>query len=408
MRARCCCAAGAPLEGIDVMRGPPADGTARPRPVLGAGAARAGARHHRCARRRRPRPGRAPHPRRRHSAARRRPAVSTRIGLAPGEGDEHPWRWYVPGDPNVSRPRPGLARRMSVRPCRQATRVACPDDRESVDQLDPRRRARRRHHRGRARASGCESGPPAAGEARHRPDRVRHPPRLRGRAAQAAPVPGPRPHRRAHHRRLHRPGRRPVGPLGDPARASPRRRSTRHAETYVEQVGRILDSPEPLEVRRNSEWLGDHGHRGRAAPQRRARPSPACSSATTSPSATPAASPISLMEFLYPLLQGWDSVMVEADVELGGTDQLFNILMGRHAPGAGGPGAPGRAHDAAARRASTASRRCRSRSATTSASPRRRPSSSASSCRSPTSCMPAYFPLTTGWHPDRVDEVVGD
>jgi tyrosyl-tRNA synthetase len=39
--------------------------------------------------------------------------------------------------------------------------------------------------------------------------------------------------------------------------------------------------------------------------------------------------PISLTEFLYPLLQGWDSVMVHADVELGGTDQLFNNLMGR-------------------------------------------------------------------------------
>ena len=51
--------------------------------------------------------------------------------------------------------------------------------------------------------------------------------------------------------------------------------------------------------------------------------------------------PISVMEFLYPLLQGWDSVMVQADVELGGTDQLFNNLDGPPAPGAGGPGAAG-------------------------------------------------------------------
>ena len=43
-----------------------------------------------------------------------------------------------------------------------------------------------------------------------------------------------------------------------------------------------------------------------------------------------AASPISLMEFLYPLLQATDSVEVRADVELGGTDQLFNLIMGRH------------------------------------------------------------------------------
>ena len=59
-------------------------------------------------------------------------------------------------------------------------------------------------------------------------------------------------------------------------------------------------------------------------------PSPGCSSGTTSPSATQSGVPISLMEFLYPLLQGWDSVMIEADVELGGTDQLFNLLSGRH------------------------------------------------------------------------------
>ena len=42
-----------------------------------------------------------------------------------------------------------------------------------------------------------------------------------------------------------------------------------------------------------------------------------------------AGEPISVTEFLYPLFQGWDSVMVEADVELGGTDQLFNLLVGR-------------------------------------------------------------------------------
>ena len=56
-----------------------------------------------------------------------------------------------------------------------------------------------------------------------------------------------------------------------------------------------------------------------------------------------------VMEFLYPLLQGYDSVAVEADVELGGTDQMFNLLMGRELQRAVGPGAAGRAHDAAAR-----------------------------------------------------------
>jgi tyrosyl-tRNA synthetase len=40
--------------------------------------------------------------------------------------------------------------------------------------------------------------------------------------------------------------------------------------------------------------------------------------------------PVGIHEFLYPLMQGWDSVQVQADVELGGTDQLFNLLVGRH------------------------------------------------------------------------------
>ena len=57
--------------------------------------------------------------------------------------------------------------------------------------------------------------------------------------------------------------------------------------------------------------------------------SPACSSATTSRSGWPPDEPISALELLYPLLQGYDSVAVEADVELGGTDQKFNLLFGR-------------------------------------------------------------------------------
>ncbi len=56
---------------------------------------------------------------------------------------------------------------------------------------------------------------------------------------------------------------------------------------------------------------------------------PACSSATTSRSGSQANAPIAALELLYPLLQGYDSVAVEADVELGGTDQKFNLLFGR-------------------------------------------------------------------------------
>ncbi len=80
--------------------------------------------------------------------------------------------------------------------------------------------------------------------------------------------------------------------------------------------------------------------------------------------------PISIHEFLYPLAQGYDSVAMRADVELGGTDQKFNLLVGRTLQEAYGQEPPGGDDHAAARRDSTASTRCRSRSATTSASPR--------------------------------------
>ena len=105
-------------------------------------------------------------------------------------------------------------------------------------------------------------------------------------------------------------------------RATPRPTSSRS--------GAILDfSPDRLEVRRNSDVARRRWTWRTCCASPRAPPWPACSSATTSPSATRGGAPISLTEFLYPLLQGWDSVEVRADVELGGTDQLFNNLMGR-------------------------------------------------------------------------------
>jgi tyrosyl-tRNA synthetase len=100
-----------------------------------------------------------------------------------------------------------------------------------------------------------------------------------------------------------------------------------NARTYLDQAGRVLDM-DRAEVRRNSEWLAgltfadvtrlaehltvarllerdDFAERHRAG------------------------KPISLVEFLYPLMQGYDSVAVRADVEMGGTDQTFNLLAGR-------------------------------------------------------------------------------
>ena len=103
-----------------------------------------------------------------------------------------------------------------------------------------------------------------------------------------------------------------------------------NAMTYVDQARHILLPDEDrLEVRRNSEWL---------APMDMADVLRLTSRVTVArllerndfSARYEAGEPISLMELLYPLLQGWDSVMIDADVELGGTDQLFNILMGRH------------------------------------------------------------------------------
>jgi tyrosyl-tRNA synthetase len=124
--------------------------------------------------------------------------------------------------------------------------------------------------------------------------------------------------------------------LGDPSgRSATRPQLTKeqvdtYAESYVEQIGAILDmSPERIEIRRNSEWLArlDMQDVLRLTSQVTvARMLERDDFANRYQSGAP----ISLMEFLYPLLQGMDSVEVRADVELGGTDQLFNLIMGRH------------------------------------------------------------------------------
>lgn len=99
------------------------------------------------------------------------------------------------------------------------------------------------------------------------------------------------------------------------------------ARTYEAQVGKIL-LPERLEVRRNGEWLAKLTFMevvrlaGRmTVAQMLVRDDFAKRHA--------AESPIFLHEFLYPLMQGWDSVIVRADLEMGGTDQRFNLLVGR-------------------------------------------------------------------------------
>src|SRR5205085_1263736 len=121
-----------------------------------------------------------------------------------------------------------------------------------------------------------------------------------------------------------------TGMIGDPSgRSATRPNLTRdevaaNAKTYFEQAFKILD-PSKTETRYNSEWFAQMGfqkvirlasyvtiqqvlHRDDFKNRMREN------------------HPIRAHEILYPLMQGWDSVMIEADVELGGTDQLFNIL----------------------------------------------------------------------------------
>ncbi len=100
-----------------------------------------------------------------------------------------------------------------------------------------------------------------------------------------------------------------------------------NARTYVEQAGRVLHTDERLELRHNSEWLDMTMEdlfglvRHVTIAQLLERDDFAKRFAGRQP--------ISLLELLYPVLQGYDSVAVRADVELGGTDQTFNLLMGR-------------------------------------------------------------------------------
>jgi tyrosyl-tRNA synthetase len=121
--------------------------------------------------------------------------------------------------------------------------------------------------------------------------------------------------------------------VGDPSgKSETRRRLSRdevmgYAASVLTQFQRVL-LPEPLEIRYNSEWLA-----GFDMPQ----VLELTSKATVAQMLERAdfakrlgdGTPISVMEFMYPLLQGYDSVAVEADVELGGSDQLWNLMMGR-------------------------------------------------------------------------------
>jgi tyrosyl-tRNA synthetase len=124
-----------------------------------------------------------------------------------------------------------------------------------------------------------------------------------------------------------------TGMIGDPTGRSVTRppltaeELQRNAETYMEQVYKIL-SREATELRFNNEWFGKMG----AADWIRLAAKTTVSQMLEREDFHKRfkdEKPIALHELLYPLAQGYDSVMLKADVELGGTDQRFNLLMGR-------------------------------------------------------------------------------
>jgi tyrosyl-tRNA synthetase len=126
-----------------------------------------------------------------------------------------------------------------------------------------------------------------------------------------------------------------TGQIGDPTGRSEKRKQLskdeviKNAESYKRQVSKILlTDKKSLKIKFNSEWLEKIDIYGLL-------------SLTTHSSVAQmlaredfkkrylSGEDISMLEFMYPLIQGYDSVMLEADVELGGTDQKFNLLMGR-------------------------------------------------------------------------------
>jgi tyrosyl-tRNA synthetase len=122
--------------------------------------------------------------------------------------------------------------------------------------------------------------------------------------------------------------------IGDPSgknitrKPLEREQILKNAKTYQEQVFKILD-PEKTQVMFNSEWLNELGATGMLTLTTTYNVARMLERDDFDKRYKSGAS-ISISEFIYPLLQGYDSVAMESDIELGGTDQKFNLLMGRH------------------------------------------------------------------------------
>src|SRR3989338_4117447 len=125
--------------------------------------------------------------------------------------------------------------------------------------------------------------------------------------------------------------------IGDPSGESKTRprltkeEVVKNADTYAKQISKILDI-QKLKVRFNSEWLGKMTAADIALLMANYTVQRTLERDDFS-NRYKQQKPITMLEFLYPLLQGYDSVALKADVELGGTDQKFNLLVGRDIQG---------------------------------------------------------------------------
>ena len=121
--------------------------------------------------------------------------------------------------------------------------------------------------------------------------------------------------------------------IGDPSGRSTARpiltkdEIAENAKTYLRQAFKILDE-DKTEVRFNSEWFDTMGFEDCLKLARKMTVARMLERDDFSKRYANNA-PISIVEFLYPLIQGYDSLMIDADIEIGGTDQLFNMLVGR-------------------------------------------------------------------------------
>ncbi|CAI8048583.1 Tyrosine--tRNA ligase [Geodia barretti] len=161
-----------------------------------------------------------------------------------------------------------------------------------------------------------------------RPDKSQHAHRPPGGVACPALVPASRPSRHSPDWRLYRTHRRPVRPPGSPQRLT-HAQVLANAETYAEQFSRISISM----ARTPRRFSTTHGGSTKSPSRSSSRswtssPSSSFSNAACS-GAHKEAGGLYLNEMIYPILQGYDSVAMEVDAELGGSDQLFNMMRGR-------------------------------------------------------------------------------